>query len=57
MFTLVKSIALDAFCFLDSVYKNSVFPLPAISALKNTWVYVYSINGNDVSSDIKTPIS
>jgi len=54
LFTLMRSITLDAFCSLDSTYKSSVSLLPAIFALKNTWVHVCSMNGGYVSSDIKT---
>jgi len=33
-----------------------VTPFPAILALRNTWIYVGSSNGRDISANIEAPV-
>jgi len=53
MFTLVRPIALDIPQTLDSTRENSVFPLPAIFVLRDTWIHICTMNGHNIASNIE----
>jgi len=57
VFQFVWSIALDAFCPLDSTRESCMSPLLAIFALGDSWVHVCSSYGSDISANIKAPIN
>jgi len=56
MFRFVWTVAFDTFGILDSAQKCCMSSLPAVFVLWNAGVYIGSLNGCDVVSDIETPI-
>ena len=57
MFYFVWSVALDTSWALSSVSKGNMSPLPAIFALENSQIHVYTSNSSDIASYIKAPIN
>jgi len=57
MFTLVWTIVLNALQLLNLTSKSSVIPFLAFFVLRNTRVHIYTMNGHDVSSNIKAPVN
>jgi len=53
----MRAIALDAFRALDSARKSGMSPFPAVLALRDPRVHVYSPDGNDVLSYIEALIN
>ena len=56
VFESVQSIALNALGALDSAREGSMFPLPAVFALENSWVHVCPSYGGDIPADVKAPV-
>jgi len=53
VFSLVRSIAFDAFRSLSSVCKDSMSLFPAVLILGNTGIHIGSTNGGNVASYIE----
>ena len=54
---LVRAVALDAFWALDSAWKSSMSPFPAVLALRDPRVHVHSLDCNNVLSYIEALIN
>jgi len=57
MLTLVWAIAFNIFWTLNPTCKNRMSPLPVVFTLRNSEVYVCSIDGSNVASNIEAPIN
>jgi len=54
---LVRAVAFDAFQALNSARKSSMFPFPAVLALRDPRVHVHSLDGNNVLSYVEASIN
>ena len=56
MFRFVRTVVFHTFGLLDSTQKDRMSPLPAVLALEDTRVYVYTSNSSDVAFYIKASV-
>ena len=56
VFRFMWTITFYALGTLDSIYENSMSPLPTILILENSWIYICSTNCSDEASNIEVTI-
>jgi len=54
--SLVRAIAFDIFGSLDMAEQSHISPLPAVLTLRNSWIYIGSLNCHDKPPYIKAPV-
>jgi len=57
MSRFVEAVALDAFSSSESVCKYCMFPLLAVLALRDVWVYIGTPDSNNIASYIEASVN